>query len=48
MERDTILGDYLKSTSLCKVIDSDTGKWTTYREAQEVSIKEKDLESIPV
>ncbi|EKO97801.1 fatty acid desaturase [Leptospira interrogans] len=48
LERNTILGDYLKSTSLCKVIDSDTGKWMTYREAEEMTLKEKDLESIPV
>lgn len=48
LERNTILGDYLKSTSLCKVIDSDTGKWMTYREAEETSLKKKDLESIPV
>ncbi|TGL73864.1 fatty acid desaturase [Leptospira yasudae] len=52
LERDTIFGDYFKSTSLCKVIDSETGKWMTYREARNVAndttdADDEELEIIP-
>ncbi|WP_078129664.1 fatty acid desaturase [Leptospira alexanderi] len=45
LERDSILKDYFKSTSRCKVINSETGKWMTYEEARDMIASEKKLET---
>ena len=37
VERNTLFLDYLTSTSYCKLIDSETGEWHSYKSAREYS-----------